>query len=68
MDTKPTFQTLEFTPIDNQRLAALCGVCNAHLQIIEKALHVKIKSRGAFFTVQGAKKSILETEDVKAAL
>jgi phosphate starvation-inducible protein PhoH and related proteins len=41
-------------PVDNQRLARLCGAMDAHLRQIESALDVTIARRGARFTVRGA--------------
>src|ERR1700694_2330895 len=41
-------------PVDNQRLARLCGALDAHLRQIESALDVTIARRGARFTVRGA--------------
>ena len=41
-------------PVDNQRLARLCGALDSHLRQIESALDVTIARRGARFTVRGA--------------
>jgi len=40
-------------PVDNQRLARLCGALDANLRQIESALDVSIARRGAQFTVRG---------------
>src|SRR3954462_3169592 len=40
-------------PVDNQRLARLCGALDSHLRQIESALDVTIARRGARFTVRG---------------
>ena len=40
-------------PVDNPRLARLCGVLDANLRQIESALDVSIARRGAQFTVRG---------------
>ncbi len=45
----------EFTPLDNRRLARLCGPTDAHLRAIEAALDVRITRREAAFRVEGAK-------------
>ncbi len=42
-----------FDPIDNQRLARLCGALDANLRQIESALDVSIARRGAAFSVRG---------------
>ncbi|MDO8810505.1 MAG: PhoH family protein [Gallionella sp.] len=48
--------TLEFSlePVDNTRLANLCGVLDENLRQIEIALEVTIARRGEHFNVQGA--------------
>jgi phosphate starvation-inducible protein PhoH and related proteins len=45
----------EFTPLDNRRLARLCGPTDAHLRTIEAALDVRITRREAAFRIEGAK-------------
>jgi len=45
----------EFTPIDNKRLAHLCGPTDAHLRTIESAFDVRITHRQAAFRIDGAK-------------
>ncbi len=52
MRSKPV--ELKIDPVDNQRLARLCGALDAHLRQIESALDVTIARRGAQFTVRGA--------------
>src|SRR5215470_5614505 len=49
--SKPTEVRLD--PVDNQRLARLCGAMDSHLRQIESALDVRIARRGARFTVRG---------------
>ena len=44
---------LSFTPVDNKRLANLCGVLDENLRQIETALGVKIARRGEHFRVEG---------------
>jgi phosphate starvation-inducible PhoH-like protein len=50
--TRPVSVRLE--PLDNQRLARLCGAMDANLRQIESALDVAIARRGARFSVRGA--------------
>ena len=59
---KPTEVKLD--PVDNQRLARLCGALDAHLRQIETALDVTIERRGARFTVRGeqAKRAVQAIE------
>jgi phosphate starvation-inducible PhoH-like protein len=45
----------QFTPLDNRRLARLCGPTDAHLRTVEAALNVRITRREAAFRVDGAK-------------
>ena len=51
MPAKPVEVRLD--PVDNQRLARLCGALDANLRQIESALDVSIARRGARFTVRG---------------
>jgi phosphate starvation-inducible PhoH-like protein len=41
-------------PVDNQRLARLCGALDTNLRQIETALDVSIARRGARFSIRGA--------------
>jgi len=49
---------LEFTPVDNQRLANLCGPVNEHLQQIEMRLGVEINNRNHQFQLIGDKTDV----------
>jgi len=51
MPPKPVEVRLD--PVDNQRLARLCGALDANLRQIESALDVSIARRGGRFTVRG---------------
>ncbi|HYL91152.1 MAG TPA: PhoH family protein, partial [Burkholderiales bacterium] len=51
MPSKPVEVKLD--PVDNPRLARLCGAMDSHLRQIESALDVRIARRGARFTVRG---------------
>jgi phosphate starvation-inducible protein PhoH and related proteins len=53
MRAKPVEVRLD--PVDNLRLARLCGALDENLRQIESALDVTITRRGARFTVRGAK-------------
>jgi len=44
-----------FIPLDNVRLAHLCGSLDEHLRAIEEALDVRISRRNESFRVEGAK-------------
>jgi len=51
MKAKPVEVKLD--PVDNQRLARLCGTLDENLRQIESALDVTIARRGARFTLRG---------------
>ncbi len=44
-------------PVDNHRLASLCGQCNEHIRQVENHLGVEIINRGHQFQIIGPKKS-----------
>ena len=46
---------ISFTPVDNARLANLCGALDENLRQIETALDVLIARRGETFTLQGVR-------------
>jgi phosphate starvation-inducible protein PhoH and related proteins len=50
---KPHPLELVLSPVDNQRLANLCGALDENLRQIETALDVKIARRGERFTLRG---------------
>jgi phosphate starvation-inducible PhoH-like protein len=54
LKTKPLEVVLE--PLDNQRLANLCGALDENLRQIETALDISIARRGERFTLTGAAK------------
>ena len=55
---------LSFEPVDNERLAKLCGAFDENLRQIETALEVNIARRGERFTISGEQaalaRSVLE--------
>jgi phosphate starvation-inducible protein PhoH and related proteins len=44
-----------FEPVDNERLASMCGVLDEHLRRIEEALPVTIRRRRGSFEIEGRK-------------
>lgn len=48
---------IEFTPVDNQRLANLCGPMNEHLRQIESSLGVEINNKSHQFHIIGSAKN-----------
>ncbi len=54
---------LELSPVNNQRLANLCGVLDENLKQIERTLAVSIRRRGEHFSVAGEQqKTVLAAE------
>jgi phosphate starvation-inducible PhoH-like protein len=51
-------QTISFTPVDNKRLANLCGALDENLKQIENALDVSIARRNEQFRISGPGKKI----------
>jgi phosphate starvation-inducible PhoH-like protein len=51
-------EEVAFKPVDNSRLAALCGPLEANLRQIETALDVGIARRGERFIVTGARSKV----------
>lgn len=56
-------QTINLSPIDNDRLASLCGACNMYLRMIETSLDVSIHNRGEQFHVEGSSQAVNEAID-----
>jgi len=56
VNTPPS--SIAFTPVDNARLANLCGALDENLKQIETALDVTISRRAEQFTVHGAAEKI----------
>lgn len=57
--------TFELTPVDNSRLANLCGQFNEHLRQLEKFFEVVINCRSNHFQIDGPSKN---TSDAKHAI
>jgi phosphate starvation-inducible PhoH-like protein len=55
---------LDLHPVDNQRLANLCGVLDENLKQIERTLEVSIRRRGEHFSVQGEEAKTVMTAAV----
>lgn len=55
---------LSFTPIDNQRLAELCGQFDEHLRLIEKKLKVQIIPHGHHFQIIGHQSAVNKTSQL----
>lgn len=59
---------LAFTPVDNQRLANLCGPLDGHLRQIEASLKVTISRRGENVQIDGPAANVEKAEKVLRAL
>jgi phosphate starvation-inducible PhoH-like protein len=57
-DAHPSALELRLEPLDNPRLANLCGQFDEHLRLLERRLGVEINNRGAHFQVIGAPRSV----------
>lgn len=53
MDPEPASITLTLEPVDNRRLASLCGQFDEHLRQLERRLRVAISNRGNQFQIEG---------------
>ena len=58
---QPSAMEVILEPVDNERLANLCGPLDAHLRQIERRLGVEINNRGNSFRVIGASESVTIT-------
>lgn len=59
MNTRQSHHNFDLTPIDNHRLASLCGQLDEHLRQIEQQLEVEINNRGHHFFVKGSHQAVL---------
>ena len=57
-----------FTPLDNDRLAHLCGALDEHLRTIEVGLNVRVSRRGEAFRVEGTRESTQRAMSVLESL
>jgi len=57
-ETAPLSSELVFEPVDNLRLANLCGPVDENLRMIERRLGVEINNRGNTFQVIGTSQSV----------
>ena len=58
---QPIATEVSLEPLDNERLANLCGPLDGHLRHIERRLGVEINNRGNNFKIIGAPKSVETT-------
>jgi len=54
LSAKPKYTEFALSPVDNRRLASLCGQQDEHIRQIESGLGVEIASRGTVFRIRGA--------------
>lgn len=58
MSTAANFSDIVLEPVDNQRLANLCGQFDEHLRQIERRMGVEVNNRGNTFRVIGEQRSV----------
>lgn len=63
-----TSLSFSLEPVDNKRLAGLCGEHDENLRQVERRLGVEINNRGAQFQVIGHKVAIRNTEKIIQAM
>lgn len=51
-------QTVNLAPVDNRRLATLCGQFDEHLRALEKSLEVEVSNRGHEFHLIGERQAV----------
>ena len=64
MTEKITYQNITLQPLDNERLANLCGLLDENLRQIESYLDVQISNRGNSFRIKGDKINVPITSDL----
>lgn len=62
MNATATTQLFELSPLDNDRLANLCGPYDEHLQQIENFLNVEIRQHSNAFQITGEQTSIARAQ------
>lgn len=68
MNSSTQAKEFQLEPVDNQRLANLCGQFDEHLRQIERRLGVEINNRGNTFKVVGDQHSIDQAGEVLQGL
>lgn len=68
MNSKYIEEKVSFSPIDNDRLAKLCGQFDENLRFIEKRLQVIIAPRSGSFKISGEAESVLKTARILTGL
>ena len=60
--------SFELTPIDNERLANLCGHLDEHLRMIERGFGVEVNNRSGKFQVIGSVAVLAKVQDLVSQL
>jgi phosphate starvation-inducible PhoH-like protein len=68
LDTDRFSQQITLTPENNKGLLNLCGLCDEHLQMLERSLKIIIKQRGYDFLLSGNKLSVQQGEQALIGL
>lgn len=64
MNSQHIEEKVSFTPIDNDRLAKLCGQFDENLRFIEKRLQVSISPRSGSFKISGEAEAVFKTAKI----
>ncbi|VAW72170.1 Phosphate starvation-inducible protein PhoH, predicted ATPase [hydrothermal vent metagenome] len=64
LEPSPNSLNFHFAPVDNTRLANLCGQFDEHLRLVERRLGVEINNRGEHFQVLGDHKFAVQAGEV----
>lgn len=64
MNSQYIEEKVSFTPIDNDRLAKLCGQFDENLRFIEKRLQVAIAPRSGSFKISGQAEAVVKTAKI----
>ena len=60
--------SFELSPIDNDRLANLCGHLDEHLRMMERGFGVEVNNRGGKFQIIGPAASLIQVQEVVHSL
>ena len=64
MNDQPVSIEFEIEPLDNSRLANLCGHLDEHLRLIERRMGIEINNRGGHFQLIGEQQGVRVGEQV----
>ncbi len=68
LSEQEALNSLSFKPVDNERLAELCGQFDEHLRLLESHLGIEIQNRGHVFRIAGNRYAVAQAEYVLNAM